>query len=1266
MHLSLRFANKKFLFPILGVFVLAVLFFPQSADALFWIPAIAGLSILGYFFGDDLLSFAAEPLGHALAYFATFVFTLIAGLLQTIYMALAGLMMKAVVYFASIPVDPSQVPIVEAGWDFTRGLANGFFLLILAFIGLATILRLQSYQLQRTLPLLIIAALLINFSGVFVSVIVDIGNLFTNFFLQGSLVGPFHNNPWGNMPPLKDADLGNVAINVARILYFLFGSLLFFVILLIFGLRIIILWTIVILAPIAFASIILPFTKKWWQRWLGALMEWAFIGVPIAFFMYLASTILFMDIPPDPKNAVGAAFLASLAPIAALILLFLGTMFSVGLAGSLGGRFQTALQRAPGKVWRSKAGSKFKGNMAGLANKGISRLPGDFQDYSTRLKAGAEKAKNPFAKFAMRNAGSGFGAVGNATSKVTGFVERPLMEAEERNRKLALPAGFEKWGPQRQAKWISSLMFASDRVQAGKIIADNGTLRFTPDAFKAQYNKDIDWAKEKRDDFYQEAIIANRRTRPEDLTEREELQWTLQKDKVSKGLSDKILKEFDKKAARERELTQKEERGETLTEAEKEEKKKAEGLSEDELKGLGVKENQRKRLSQTIREARKKNKEAREDIANALHKKEEDGDDIHVGIDIEYGVQHKIITRELAESDRAKAVDEVRNALTKTGKMPDHEKRGRDTFLRDSAATKVAVRDERSQYIKNIANIDGDNLGLRSGLAEGPSQHLREIQQTHGREAVLDVFNGAGGINDHIEADVDHYALKSSQMFGFLQSPLGREYPSEARNYMKDVQGNFTDQQNVHRNRLRVVQLAEEDKVEGEKQSLVGFYYAALQRQKAAQSNLETARANRLPADKINESQKALTEVEQEIERVQKYYRTKEKLDEPLRQKYGIKIMPNGEEPQRKRLKDVDRLWGTTGRGAGPAAGGRGGGTSGRVPGDDYRGGEGEALDDEDEDLDGDGGSDPGNRGPRAGGTPGGARFAGGPGGLEDRGPQPASSSNDAPRRDPDSGARFAAGPKGIEDLRAPQEREKAPSPVPSSPRPTKEESVTKLVERSKRLEDELAYAKEQLKITQTSEETGNWEQEMARLQTEIAGVRRRREELTQRTTQQPPESPSISDEELRQLQSLTKPKKPLNEGQIQGLERLREAAQKVQTLEGDLTHAKEQLRTAETSEATGNWEQEAARLRAEIGEVRLRREEIIRQTLHLEERTGLQENRGQEIPPYTLKSNVGKTGRDVEELKQTIRQDMADLRREGLTSQEDKDILDRRKRKGK
>src|SRR3989344_580545 len=84
-----------------------------------------------------------------------------------------------------IPVvygDPGSV--LQIGRDFTLKIANMLLLVILSFIGLATTLRLQSYQLQKTLPALLLVALLINFSGLFVGFVVDSANLVINIFMK--------------------------------------------------------------------------------------------------------------------------------------------------------------------------------------------------------------------------------------------------------------------------------------------------------------------------------------------------------------------------------------------------------------------------------------------------------------------------------------------------------------------------------------------------------------------------------------------------------------------------------------------------------------------------------------------------------------------------------------------------------------------------------------------------------------------------------------------------------------------------------------------------------------------------------------------------------------------------------------------------------------------------------------------------------------------------------------------------------------------------
>ncbi|GAI48319.1 unnamed protein product, partial [marine sediment metagenome] len=79
--------------------------------------------------------------------------------------------------------NPAGNEFLAVGWALTRDLANIGFVIILVIIGLATALKIREYQWQKTLPLLIGIALLINFTPVILGLIVDASNIMMHFFL---------------------------------------------------------------------------------------------------------------------------------------------------------------------------------------------------------------------------------------------------------------------------------------------------------------------------------------------------------------------------------------------------------------------------------------------------------------------------------------------------------------------------------------------------------------------------------------------------------------------------------------------------------------------------------------------------------------------------------------------------------------------------------------------------------------------------------------------------------------------------------------------------------------------------------------------------------------------------------------------------------------------------------------------------------------------------------------------------------------------------
>lgn len=255
----------------------------------------------------------------------------------------------------AISVLPNKgIEVIDVGWKFSQGFVNIIFILILAYIGLATILRLQTYQMQKTLPGLIIIALLVNFSGVLVGFVVDISNILINSFVSNPQFGGWGLLTSGAGGLLKDvgASITGVVLNVSAVgnifvpaakaavllLFFLSFSLALLVTALLFIVRVGVLWILTILAPLAFACYILPATKKFWNQWLEALIQWSIIGIPMVFFLFLSQiavaklsgvTALWTLAPATGLEGV---IVSLIGPTTALLFIVVGAMLSMQMA----------------------------------------------------------------------------------------------------------------------------------------------------------------------------------------------------------------------------------------------------------------------------------------------------------------------------------------------------------------------------------------------------------------------------------------------------------------------------------------------------------------------------------------------------------------------------------------------------------------------------------------------------------------------------------------------------------------------------------------------------------------------------------------------------------------------------------------------------------------------------------------------------------------------------------------------------------------------
>ena len=60
----------------------------------------------------------------------------------------------------------------------------------------------------------------------------------------------------------------------------------------IFLMRYVAIWILVILSPLAFSAYVLPGTKHYFTLWWNQFLQWAFVGMTAAFFLYLAEQLL--------------------------------------------------------------------------------------------------------------------------------------------------------------------------------------------------------------------------------------------------------------------------------------------------------------------------------------------------------------------------------------------------------------------------------------------------------------------------------------------------------------------------------------------------------------------------------------------------------------------------------------------------------------------------------------------------------------------------------------------------------------------------------------------------------------------------------------------------------------------------------------------------------------------------------------------------------------------------------------------------------------
>ncbi|MFA5991566.1 MAG: hypothetical protein WC794_04975 [Candidatus Doudnabacteria bacterium] len=252
--------------------------------------------------GNSLAGSVASIINEIIGVLLGFLQELVYGLFYWLIAPLIQAMLSIRVY------TDTFVAVIYPGWEVIRNICNIFFIVALMVIALATLFRVDSYKTRPLLIQLILAALMINFSLVIAQAILALADTIQAQFLPAnvtvirSLAGDLMVGTYRDLYGTKAFADASFA-GIIKPLFFLamsLGSFAVFAAIAIFlVIRIVALWLLLLISPIAYACGVLPSTAQYRKTWWDTFLKYAFFTPIMAFFLNLTAVISnqFKDIP---------------------------------------------------------------------------------------------------------------------------------------------------------------------------------------------------------------------------------------------------------------------------------------------------------------------------------------------------------------------------------------------------------------------------------------------------------------------------------------------------------------------------------------------------------------------------------------------------------------------------------------------------------------------------------------------------------------------------------------------------------------------------------------------------------------------------------------------------------------------------------------------------------------------------------------------------------------------------------------------------------
>ena len=370
-------------------------------------------------------------------------------------LGVAGLLLKVVIEYAVVGMSARihDIDTINVAWTAFRDLANMAFIFIILYIAIRTILDINGGSTKKMLVNVIIIGLLINFSLFFTKIIIDASNVITigfyNNILMGAndggkgwidtgIAGPFVDKMKlvgiYNKEMLKDFSVINMTlIGLGGSLFFLVAAFVFLAIGFLFIGRFVILVFLMILSPLAFASVALPedkYSKMWWNK----LLDQCIFAPVFMALLWVSFQVLDGILKPSTSTlekvvtADGLNKIEALPLVMNFIIIIAMLLFCLFVAKQFGAMGASTAMNAGNKI-KSWGQGKIRGGAAwggGKIGRGAVRGLGNVS---------IEKLDKKLAGSAFGNTAMGRTIRNATTGKATGSRFGSGESVQERNKK---------------------------------------------------------------------------------------------------------------------------------------------------------------------------------------------------------------------------------------------------------------------------------------------------------------------------------------------------------------------------------------------------------------------------------------------------------------------------------------------------------------------------------------------------------------------------------------------------------------------------------------------------------------------------------------------------------------------------------------------------------------------------------------------------------------------------------------------------------------